>query len=114
MCKARAAAEIEPVERIASKSAILPGPIRLPFSRSMRIDRRMPTMGLASLERVEASHAHMGRSVKRHCMLHAYGTGPRGAAAALCFDGYGVDVKGAERLAGLRSQGGKGAPGRKA
>ena len=40
----RAAAEIEPVERIASRSAILPGPMRLPEARSMRMDRWVPAI----------------------------------------------------------------------
>jgi hypothetical protein len=35
----RAAAEIDPVDRIASKSAIFPGPIRPPDARSMRMER---------------------------------------------------------------------------
>jgi hypothetical protein len=40
----RAAAEIEPVERIASKSAIFPGPMRAPEARSMRIERCVPAI----------------------------------------------------------------------
>src|SRR5947209_2943734 len=44
----RAAAEIDPLSRIASSSAIFPGPMRSPFSRSMRIDRRVPAMAVDS------------------------------------------------------------------
>ena len=40
----RAAAEIDPVERIASRSAILPGPMRSPDARSMRMERCVPAM----------------------------------------------------------------------
>ena len=40
----RAAAEIEPVARIASSSAILPGPMRSPLAKSMRMERRVPVM----------------------------------------------------------------------
>src|SRR5207237_977725 len=51
MPSARAAAEIEPVARMASSSAIFPGPMRSPFSRSMRMDRRVPVMAFGSRER---------------------------------------------------------------
>src|SRR5262249_21239529 len=44
----RAAAEIEPVERIASRSAILPGPMRSPLARSIRMERRVAAMVVRS------------------------------------------------------------------
>src|SRR5215469_13028608 len=97
MCKARAAAEIEPVERIASSSAILPGPMRSPFSRSMRMDRRVPAMDAASLDKSEVSHAQLSRSVKRHSSA-PYAQGPARArllAHTLYFIGYCAVVKGA-------------------
>jgi hypothetical protein len=40
----RAAAEIDPVDWMASRSAIFPGPMRPPDGRSMRMDRCVPAM----------------------------------------------------------------------
>ena len=44
MPSVRAAPEIDPVERIASSNAILPGPMRSPLGKSMRMERCRPAM----------------------------------------------------------------------
>jgi len=64
MSSARAAAEIEPAVRIASSRAIFPGPMRSPFSRSMRIYRRVPAMGFGSSTECGASDADAPSIVK--------------------------------------------------
>src|SRR5271154_7337012 len=51
----RAAPEIDPVDRIASKSAILPGPIRFPDARSMRMESFAPAMVNSLNEPAEVS-----------------------------------------------------------
>src|ERR1700683_3709650 len=61
MPSVRAAAEIEPVERIASKSAIFPGPMRAPEARSMRIVRFVPAMDCHPAD-ASRGHADMGAS----------------------------------------------------
>src|SRR5262249_43437996 len=66
MPSARAAAEIDPVDLIASSNAILPGPMRSPFARSIRMERRVPDMMLHSPRQAPGSHADSGRIVKGH------------------------------------------------
>src|SRR5262252_1081226 len=67
----RAAPEIDPVVRIASNSAILPGPMRPPDGKSMRMDRCVPAM----VEPSRTCADEVARIVR-------FRQGPRGARAA--------------------------------
>src|SRR6516164_582329 len=64
MPRDRAAAEIDPVDRIASNRAIFPGPMRFPLARSIRMEMRVPAMVLGSPGIAERSHADGGQVVK--------------------------------------------------
>src|SRR6185437_13134891 len=66
MSSDRAAAEIEPVERMASKSAILPGPMRAPDARSMRIERWVSAM-YRYLAEPSRCHSDRAAAVKGLC-----------------------------------------------
>src|SRR5262249_327375 len=58
------AAEIDPVDRIASNSAILPGPIRSPLVKSRRMLRRVLAMALARLQGSRPEHREGAAFVK--------------------------------------------------
>src|SRR5882757_5387527 len=60
----RAAAEIEPVAWIASNRAILPGPMRSPLVRSMRMLRRVSAMGPGRRYRERPEHREAVAGVK--------------------------------------------------
>src|SRR5215472_17470129 len=68
MPRERAPAEIDPVERIASRSATLPGPMRSPLARSIRMERRGPAMAFGSRENdVEESRASLQNRQVTYC-----------------------------------------------
>src|SRR5262245_14808012 len=102
MLSERAAAEIEPVDRIASSSAILPGPMRSPVVRSIRMERRVVAMTFKSRDKSTGSHAQDRPTVKRHLSAQCgpFSVVPARAPAGLPASyscGYFDEVKGGTR-----------------